>query len=353
VLRSGNIFGLQFILINARNPRNCVKHDPLQRSLIRKTKEVARSLVTLLSSTASANMSVAVSAPPNPHPSLPQDQAYHHLPPKSYAEATVEGADKDAEESSPEPNGAAIVVGSLNSNSSEPRERADQNLPPKSYAEAAVGAADNDTEESSPEPNGAAIVVGPLNSKSSEPHEQAQQNLPTKPYAAATVEGTDKDAGGSLSEPNGDAAVAEPLNLPSSQPQERTNHPLLPNPHAAATVKGTDKDVGKLRSEARGAAALNGVNGSVKVNGLRRNIDEDRVLYNKHTSPKGEKLTSIKPDESYEEGLKHDAESAPRQKGRSGKKQDPNDEKLASGRRAGAGWERSASVFLRETLLTC
>jgi 2-acylglycerol O-acyltransferase 2 len=294
----------RFLFINARNPRNCVDHDLLQHPLIRKSEEVARSLVTLLSSTALANMSVAVSAPPNPQPSQPQERAYHHLPPKSYAEATVGGAVKHGEVSSPDPNGVATVV-------------------------------------------------EPLNSKLSEPHEQANENLPTKSYAVATVEGIDNDAGESLSESNGDAAVAEPLNLPSSQPQERTNHPPLPKPHTAAIVEGTDKDVRELRSEACGAAGLSGVNGSVKVNGLRRNIDEDRVLYDKHTSPKGEKLTSIKPDESYEEGLKHDADSAPRQKGRSGKKQDPNGEKLASGRRAGAGWERSASVFLPEPLFTC
>jgi hypothetical protein len=312
----------------------------LQHFLSRKVNNFAKSLVILLSFTASATMSVAVSAPPNPQPSQPQERAYQHLPPRSYAEATV-----DAGESLSEAKGAATAVEPHTSQELPPQERQNHHLTPKSYAAAAVEGTDKDAGESSSEPNGAATVVEPLNSKSSQPQERANHDLLPKSYAQATVEGTDKDAGESSSEAKVAAAVAEPFNSRSSQPQEQANHHLQPKSYAAATAEGTDKDVGELRSEANGAAVLDGVNGSVKVNGSRRNIDEDRVLYDKHTSPKGERLTSIKPDESYEEGLKHDADSAPRRKGRSGKKQDPNDEKLASGRRAGAGWERSALVF--------
>jgi 2-acylglycerol O-acyltransferase 2 len=137
------------------------------------------------------------------------------------------------------------------------------------------------------------------------------------------------------------AVGAAPTSEPS-QPEERANHHLPPKSYAEAIAEGTDKEAGEAQPEANGTAYPNDVNATVKVNGVRRNVDEDRVIYDKHTSKDGERLTSIKPDESYEEALKHDANSATRQKGRSGKKQDPNDAKLSSGRRAGAGWERSA-----------
>ncbi len=138
------------------------------------------------------------------------------------------------------------------------------------------------------------------------------------------------------------ALVSAPLTAHLSQPQERAHHHLPPKSYAEATVEGINEDVRRTRHEANGTAYLNGVNGSPEIKGLSRNIDEDHVICDKHSSQEEEKLTSIKPDESCEEGLKHDAESAPRQRGRSGKKQDPNHAKLASGRRAGAGWERSA-----------
>jgi 2-acylglycerol O-acyltransferase 2 len=140
------------------------------------------------------------------------------------------------------------------------------------------------------------------------------------------------------------AAVSAPLNPEPSQPRERANHHLPPKSYAEATVEGVHNDAGEKPQEANGTASSNDANGSVKVNGVQRNIDEDRVIYDKHISRDGEQLTSIKPNEGYEEALKHDAALAPRHRGRSGKKQDPNDAKLASGRRAGAGWERSAWV---------
>jgi hypothetical protein len=146
-------------------------------------------------------------------------------------------------------------------------------------------------------------------------------------------------------------AVYARLNPEPPQPQELADQHLPPKSYAEVAGEGTKNDAGGVPYEANGnvspndvngSAHPNNVNGSAKVNGMRRNIDDDRVLYDEHISQKGEKLTSIKPDEGYEDRLKHVAETAPRQKGRSGKKQDGDDAQLASGRRAGAGWERSA-----------
>lgn len=144
---------------------------------------------------------------------------------------------------------------------------------------------------------------------------------------------------------NVSTAVRMPLNSHPSQPEERANQHLPPKSYAEATMEGDDKETDQVPHKVDEAALPRTANGSAKVNGLRRNIDQDRVIYDKHASMKGEKLTSIKPDESHEEALKHNALSAPIQKGRSGKKHDTNDAKLASGRRAGAGWQRSASAL--------
>jgi hypothetical protein len=146
------------------------------------------------------------------------------------------------------------------------------------------------------------------------------------------------------------AVVDASLNPEPSQPQERASQHLPPKLYAEAAVETTKNDDGEIMprengdvpsNEAGGSTQPNAVNGSAKGNGLRRNID-DLVIYDNHTNQHGEKLTSIMPDEKYEQALKHHAGSAPKQKGRSGKKQDANDAQLASGRRAGAGWQRSA-----------
>jgi hypothetical protein len=148
------------------------------------------------------------------------------------------------------------------------------------------------------------------------------------------------------------AIVDAPLNPEPSQPQERTSQHLLPNSYAEAAVERTMSDAGEIMPEENGhvpskeassSTQPNSINGSAEGNRPKRNID-DLVIYDKHISQNGEKLTSIKPDESYEQALKHYADSAPKQRGRSAKKQDANDAQLASGRRAGAGWQRSAWV---------
>jgi len=68
---------------------------------------------------------------------------------------------------------------------------------------------------------------------------------------------------------------------------------------------------------------------------------QQKLVYEKFESPDGKQLTSVKPDDSYEEALRIDEKEAPK------KKEQPKASKdeLVSGRRAGAGWETSAYVF--------
>jgi hypothetical protein len=92
------------------------------------------------------------------------------------------------------------------------------------------------------------------------------------------------------------------------------------------------------------------------VNGHKEKVDDAKVLYKEPTSQNGQiPLTSIKPSEEYEEGLRHNAEAAPHkdvgpgvEKGMKKRQDVPSAQQeaphLASGRQAGAGWQNSAYV---------
>lgn len=137
-------------------------------------------------------------------------------------------------------------------------------------------------------------------------------------------------------------AVSASLDQQTPLPQEPDIHHPTPKSYAEAAKEGTEEDGGRLLGGADGAPQRLDLHGSAMDSGLRQNLDDDPAICDKHAGQKGEKLTSTKLDESYGAGLQHDAESAPMRKGRPQKRQDATDSKLASGRRAGAGWEKSA-----------
>ncbi|KAI9704384.1 MAG: diacylglycerol O-acyltransferase 1 [Candelina mexicana] len=79
-------------------------------------------------------------------------------------------------------------------------------------------------------------------------------------------------------------------------------------------------------------------NGSPKVNGVEHETDESRLVDEKQEDADGEHLTSVKPTAGFEVAL------------RQGKKesltsQKTEREELVSGRKAGAGWQRSGIRF--------
>lgn len=147
------------------------------------------------------------------------------------------------------------------------------------------------------------------------------------------------------------AAFSAPRDAEPSQHQNRAQHHLPPKSYAEAIVNGTDDGTGGTISQANGAATVNDVNGFEKVNGPQKNIYDGRVLYDKHISCDGEKLTSIKLNEAHEGRRKHDSKPTAKPMERTGKKDDTDNAKLASGRRAGAGWERSALVLWPRSIL--
>ncbi|KAH0842341.1 Diacylglycerol O-acyltransferase 2A [Fonsecaea pedrosoi] len=135
------------------------------------------------------------------------------------------------------------------------------------------------------------------------------------------------------------------LNPEPSQPEERAEHDLPPKSYADAVMNGENgpnHSRVEVGSGAKDHAATNGSAQPPMINGQgsRQQLDEEKVLYEKHTNHTGEILTSIKPSDGYEDSLKRRGNTTPRERKRNRppKRQD----ELASGRRAGAGWQTSA-----------
>ncbi|KAK5371103.1 diacylglycerol O-acyltransferase 1 [Exophiala xenobiotica] len=170
------------------------------------------------------------------------------------------------------------------------------------------------------------------------------------------------------------ASTTSPDGLTSepADPQDRAAHSLPPKSYAQAVNKEEAAPMDQQEQEQRvNGSATNGErsngtetvdgstngersNGNGMVNGHKEKVDDAKVLYKEPTSQNGQiPLTSIKPSEEYEEGLRHNAEAAPHkdvgpgvEKGMKKRQDVPIAQQaaphLASGRQAGAGWQNSA-----------
>ena len=159
-----------------------------------------------------------------------------------------------------------------------------------------------------------------------------------------------------------------PLNPEPSQPQERIDQNLDPKSYASALTEPLQDQ--QIQIQNRKNANQNSLSSAITsqgvptspsltwtTSGTKTPTNDETELYEKHVDGNGHVLTSLKRDDSYDESLRHDEAIAPRRKSgdRSPKKentakQDERDEpkgtaQLKTGRRAGAGWERSAYVF--------
>ena len=134
------------------------------------------------------------------------------------------------------------------------------------------------------------------------------------------------------------ATASAPLNPEPADPKVRQEH-SLPHKSFADVVQETRDGESQAQSPSKSYAS------STTAVEDTQQLDEDKVAFEKHVNASGTAtLTSVKPDEKYEEALRHNGETAPREKWKNGraKRQDPPEAPLASGRRAGAGWQRSA-----------
>ena len=76
---------------------------------------------------------------------------------------------------------------------------------------------------------------------------------------------------------------------------------------------------------------------SPHTNIAKKETDGQRIFTEKTQDNTSEKLASVKPTLRYEEGIRQDANGEPLAK-------ETPDHELVSGRRAGAGWEKSRSA---------
>lgn len=147
------------------------------------------------------------------------------------------------------------------------------------------------------------------------------------------------------------------LNAETSHPAERATHDLPPKSYAEATIEtfeeqqeanGHSAHVNKHPETASSSSGTaSNVNGFAPAQGETKQHDDDHVIYAHHLDSNGTSIASVKPGPTYEEALKHNVTAAPRQTKNDTtiqKKHDPAKAQLASGRRAGAGWGKSAYV---------
>jgi len=136
-----------------------------------------------------------------------------------------------------------------------------------------------------------------------------------------------------------------------SHPQEGVASDATPQSYEPSQHSVSDGRMGEHRNgsvTSKESAATN--KGLVNDSGEKSKVeqpDEDRVVHTKHGTSNGVvTLTSSKAHHAYEESLRHNGARTPREKRKAGvkgqKRADMAKSELASGRRAGAGWEKSA-----------
>jgi len=140
-----------------------------------------------------------------------------------------------------------------------------------------------------------------------------------------------------------------PLNPEPSRPEERKEHHLPPKTYKDATEENLGSEAEKenrnplqyigqgedttIRSPSRKPSHKR--NGSIKINGLKYKKSDTHLLVEDFEDKDGQKLTSTKPYDFAEAIELDESEKPVRRK---------EDKELVSGRKAGAGWERSGSV---------
>ena len=135
------------------------------------------------------------------------------------------------------------------------------------------------------------------------------------------------------------------LNAEPSQPTEREESHLPPKTYADAAEEGLNYDgpptpmefVGHGEDEAPRSPMRklqHKKSGSLRSNGSKKGRDNAGELQEKIQDGGREKLTSVKASPEYFESLRRDEKD----------KMSKKNNELVSGRRAGAGWERSGYI---------
>jgi 2-acylglycerol O-acyltransferase 2 len=169
-----------------------------------------------------------------------------------------------------------------------------------------------------------------LKPETSQPQERAEQDLPPKSYADAVTNSTSEKSGQGDVNQSGNYGADDNLENPRGETAGSVNGSTAVNSDIAKPTGSERADESKAHERRTGG----------------EKVEIDKVVYEKHGNNRGEHLTSVKPNDGYEKSPEHDRQTVPREK-KSAKttriaKKNGEKSHLASGRRAGAGWERSA-----------
>ncbi|GAB7349543.1 hypothetical protein MBLNU459_g0244t1 [Dothideomycetes sp. NU459] len=222
----------------------------------------------------------------NPEPADPGERQDHHLPPKSYADAVEQ-------EIPPTPVSFGNFIDEDSIKESPPRLHTRQGSEPRPLGEML------DESESQSHQNGDHMSLP------STPVRIGRKPVPGKSFADAAAEGTNGthpkfDMHDDAEQYTG-AGMDESPRSPIRKPHKRTPSRSTPN--------------GQKKDDSDGS--------------------QRKLVYEEVSSKDGEQLTSVKPQDNFD--------TEPPVEEKSPQEQKPlTKEELVSGRRAGAGWERSA-----------
>jgi hypothetical protein len=131
------------------------------------------------------------------------------------------------------------------------------------------------------------------------------------------------------------AAVSTPMNVEPSLPKERADQDQPPKSYADAVISGDGEHSQDRHPSVSGTSSVTAVDESSP----RLRFEEGKQAFERYTSfDESGTLTSIRPTVGNDERLSHNTSAAHRRRGPGHRPQSP----LESGRKAGAGWHRSA-----------
>jgi 2-acylglycerol O-acyltransferase 2 len=253
---------------------------------------------------------------------------------------------------------------SLNAEPADPQERQEHHLPPKSFADAAHEAIDHNghdpiNEDSIKETpptrklsRKGSIEPRPLQEMLDE--EEKQPSLPSTPVQPRRTRSTKQQekSWADMAEEGVNTAAHPIIDLHAGEGHEAhadgeefTGQGRNESPRSPAQINRPHKRTSSIRSAKSTSPMMTVSEGS--------DGQQQKPVYEKFESPDGKQLTSVKPDDSYDDALKLDEKELPQKKEEQPKH---SKDELVSGRRAGAGWESSAyvlaSTIIHSPLLT-
>ncbi|KAF2842868.1 DAGAT-domain-containing protein [Patellaria atrata CBS 101060] len=198
---------------------------------------------------------------------------------------------------------------------SHPEEREAHHLPPKSYAEAAENGANDEFMKVNGGPVLNTDSTDSLNSEPSHPDEREAHDLPPKSYAEAAENGIYIAKDEKIKTAGGPTVNGTYKQRPATLEQKYSGSGQDDFPRSPVR-----------KSPRRSSLRHNGI--ATKPNPK----NENNLIFEKYKDSDGDQLTSIKPLDEYENEVRQ---------GQLERRDAGEREILVSGRKAGAGWERS------------